>query len=69
MHYDKYRTWLLSGWAKLALALGVLAIVLLLVARAADPSPLGDAARWVAWMLPLVAVIAVGLMLAQNEPD
>ena len=69
MHYDRYRTWLLSGWLKLAVVLSVGGLAAVLVARAANPSPLGDLARWAAWILPLVAVVAVGLMLAQNDPE
>ena len=67
MHYDKYRRALVSGWVRL----GFLALVALLtgwlVFRAGSPGPLSDLDRLLALSLPFIAVVVLGLHLAQVD--
>jgi len=69
VHYDKYRRGLVPWWARLAL-LGVVALLTgWLVYRAGNPGPLSDLDRLLALALPFVAVVVLGLHLAQVDDD
>ena len=69
MHYDKYRRGLLPWWAKLALLAVVGLLIAWLLFRAGSPGQLTDLDRLAALALPFVAVVVLGLHLAQVERD